>query len=209
MTSSLDTQLLNAAVLRWVDLLAQQGIFTTDRDLVIRSWNRWLEDNTGHLASAVVGRRLFDALPDLEARGFGGYYEGAMSGQLKVLAHALHRYIVPVVDPEERDVRQSGRITPLEIDGAVVGTITVIEDVTERVMNERELRAQIEASDRARALAEEAVQVKDEFLTTLSHEIRTPLNAVIGWAITQLTRAALSATTPRVPAVQRTTTGLR
>lgn len=182
MASSLDTQLLNAAVLRWVDLLAQQGIFTTDRDLVIRSWNRWLEDNTGHLASDVVGRRLFDALPDLEARGFAGYYEGALSGQLKVLAHALHRYIVPVVDPEERDVRQSGRITPLEIDGAVVGTITVIEDVTERVMNERELRAQIEASDRARALAEEAVQVKDEFLTTLSHEIRTPLNAVIGWA---------------------------
>src|SRR4026207_2063773 len=125
MTSSLDTQLLNAAVLRWVDLLAQQGIFTTDRDLVIRSWNRWLEDNTGHLASAVVGRRLFDALPALEARGLRGHPERARSGQLKVRAHALHRYIVPGVDPEERDVRQSGRITPLEIDGAVVGTITV------------------------------------------------------------------------------------
>ena len=181
-SSSVDSQLLNAAVLRWLDTLAQQGIFTTDRDLIIRSWNRWLEEHTGHAAADMVGRPLFDAIPDLDARGFAVYYESALAGQLKVLAHGLHRYIVPVVDREERDVRQSGRITPLEIGNSVVGTITVIEDVTERVMNERELRTQIEASDQARGLAEEALRVKDEFLTTLSHEIRTPLNAVIGWA---------------------------
>jgi signal transduction histidine kinase/ActR/RegA family two-component response regulator len=79
-------------------------------------------------------------------------------------------------------MQQSARIFPLFEGERVVGTITVIEDVTERVMNERELRTQIEASDHARGLAEEALRVKDEFLTTLSHEIRTPLNAVIGWA---------------------------
>jgi signal transduction histidine kinase/CheY-like chemotaxis protein len=88
----------------------------------------------------------------------------------------------------EGGVRQSGRISPLELDSVVVGTITVVEDVTERIQSERELRSQIEASDRARALAEEAVQVKDEFLTTLSHEIRTPLNAVIGWTKILLSR---------------------
>jgi PAS domain S-box-containing protein len=181
-SSSVDSQLLNAAVLRWLDTLAQQGIFTTDRDLIIRSWNRWLEEHTGHAAADMVGRPLFDAIPDLDGRGFAVYYESALAGQLKVLAHGLHRYIVPVVDREERDVRQSGRITPLEIGNSIVGTITVIEDVTERVMNERELRTQIEASDHARGLAEEALRVKDEFLTTLSHEIRTPLNAVIGLA---------------------------
>ena len=43
---------------------------------------------------------------------------------------------------------QSARIAPLEVDGAIVGTITVIEDVTERVSSERELRNQIEASER-------------------------------------------------------------
>lgn len=187
-SSSMTTVLLNAAVLKWLNTLAQQGIFTTDRDLVIRSWNRWLEEHTGHLAADVVGRPLFEALPDLRARGFEGYYESALSGQLKVLAHGLHRYIVPPIEAEARDVRQSGRITPLEIDGAIVGTITVIEDVAERLRSERELRTQIEASDRARAMAEEAVQVKDEFLTTLSHEIRTPLNAVIGWAKILLSR---------------------
>jgi hypothetical protein len=53
--------------------------------------------------------------------------------------------------------------------------MTVIEDVTERVVSDRELRGRIAAS-------EAASRVKDEFLATLSHEMRTPLNAVLGWS---------------------------
>src|SRR3954452_1104155 len=130
MTSSLDLSLLNTAVLRWLDTLGQHGVFTTDRDLVIRTWNRWLEEHTGHLGTTVIGRHLFEAFPDLDARGFGGYYEGALGGQMKVLAHGLHRYVIPVLDIPEGEVRQSGRISPLELDSVVVGTITVVEDVT-------------------------------------------------------------------------------
>src|SRR6185436_8553572 len=145
---------------------------------------------TGHAASEVVGRVVFEAFPELESRGFREYYDGALTGQVTVLAHGLHRYIVPVRGADIRSVRQSGRIGPLDATGAIVGTVTVVDDVSERLMSERELRTQIEASDRARALAEEAVRVKDEFLTTLSHEIRTPLNAVLGWTRILLARRA-------------------
>ena len=86
---------------------------------------------------------------------------------------------------------QSARIGPLSLDGAVVGTVTIIDDVSDRLASEIALRQQIEAQQPAPRAAEQALRAKDEFLSTLSHEIRTPLNAVLGWARILLDRQTL------------------
>jgi signal transduction histidine kinase len=69
-----------------------------------------------------------------------------------------------------------------EPDGSVDTILTIAIDVTESVRLRRELENLALRERIARAQAESASALKDEFLSTASHELRTPLNAILGWA---------------------------
>ncbi len=176
---------LPAALVRWFSELTYQGMFATDCDLRVIVWNRWMEIHSERPASDVLGRALTELYPELRSRGLEQYYRDALNGQISMMSYGLHRHVLRM-PPTNRDLGfsdmpQSGRIGPLSDGEAVIGTVTVLEDVSDRLASDAALRRQIDVQHMARVAAEKALRAKDEFLSTVSHEIRNPLNAVLGW----------------------------
>jgi PAS domain S-box-containing protein len=142
---------LDTATLRWLKDSANYGILTTDAELKVCGWNRWLELQSGQSADRMLGRHLLEAYPELVGRRLDGLYHQALAGQVVMLSHRFHRYLLPL--PVQRaaagftQMQQSARIAPLLEDDRVIGTITLIEDVTERVIREEELARQIAVQD--------------------------------------------------------------
>jgi PAS domain S-box-containing protein len=93
---------------------------------------------------------------------------------------------------------------PQRINGESVGRVWSFRDVTERTRAEAERDALLIQEKSAREAAEEALRVRDEFLSIASHELRTPCTA-LRLGVGNLVRATRSETpdSPRAHAMAR------
>src|SRR5215475_13379297 len=90
------------------------GVFTTDKNLVIRSWDEWLSEATGVSAEQARGQSLVGLFPEIEGRGFLRRFERVLAeGVVEVLATAFHHYLIACAPPlpSKRFDRMQQRVT--------------------------------------------------------------------------------------------------
>jgi hypothetical protein len=144
----------------------------------------FLIDDTGHVLTWNDGARRIKGYeaPDIIGRHFSAFYtpEDRADGRPGRLLDAARQH--GRVEDEGWRVRRDGTrfwadvvITALRnADGVPFAFAKVTRDMTERREAE-EQRAALLAEQRARGAAEEAIRVRDRFLSVASHELKTPV----------------------------------
>lgn len=149
-----------------VDSVKDYAIFMLDTQGRVQTWNTGAERIKGYRADEIIGQHISRFYPP-EAR------DADRPARLLAEAERLGR-----VEEENWRVRKDGTRFWADVvisavrdaQGVLRGFSKVTRDLTERKLAEEEMRRL--------AQAQEAVRLRDEFLSIASHELKTPITAL-------------------------------
>jgi PAS domain S-box-containing protein len=156
-----------------VEAVEDYAIFLLDTDGRVLTWNRGAERIKQYAPSDIIGKHFSAFYPEEDR-------ERGLPDQMLAAARTEGR-----VSIEGWRVRQDGSrfwadvvITALHDEsGELFGFAKVTRDLTERRENEERER-RLRAAENARRAADDAVRLRDRFLSVAAHELRTPINTL-------------------------------
>ena len=119
------------------------GFLTLNTHLRITQWNPWLEEYTGVTEAQALGQPLEKLFPEVTSRGLIHALECALENRAPLtISHTLHEYIFPPAEGEPHP--QAALIQPLIRENTLIGLAVAIQDVSDRVLAETELKRRIQ-----------------------------------------------------------------